>query len=426
MALLQALWEMRQEWRLALVVGYLDHGLRPEAAAEQSFVRQTAAALGLPFATAKADVLALRREKHLPLQEAAREARYGFFLKAACDCSADKIALGHTADDQAESVLMRLLRGSGTRGLAGIPPRRNDRIIRPLIEVWRREVESFLRERNIPFREDASNRSFHFLRNRVRHELIPGLETYNPRIRQILLNMAERFRLEEEYWQGLVREAFPSLLKNQRSGNVILDIALLAKLPVPIRLRIFRRAVETVLGHLRGFGFLHFQGIENLWQNPQPNKKIRLPHGVNISKTYGELSFSLGMEKPVPFEYAVSQPGILEIPEIGGEMRFSIRDRAGEEAVGKSPRTALLEADHIQFPLTVRSFRPGDRFQPLGMEGEKKIKDFFIDQKIPLLQRQKIPLLFLQSQLLWVAGLRLDHRFRLKPESRRVLQVELR
>ena len=426
MALLQALWEMRQEWRLTLVVAYLDHGLRPEAAAEQSFVRQRATDLGLPFVTEKADVGALRQEKHLSLQEAAREVRYSFFLRAASDFSAEKIALGHTADDQAESVLMRFLRGSGTRGLAGIPPKRDDRIIRPLIEVWRQEVEYFLRERNIPFREDASNRSLHFLRNRIRHELVPTLEKYNPQIRQILCQMAERFRLEEEYWQSLVQKKFPLLMRKQRSGSVSLDIPLLSALPVPLRLRVFRRAIETVLGNLRGFGFLHFEAVENLWQNPAPHKKIRLPHKISVSKSYGELKFSSGREETAAFEYAVLRPGVLEIPEIGREMRFSIRDKARDEVFANTPGKALVEADHIQFPLTVRSFRPGDRFRPLGMEGEKKIKDFFIDQKIPLLQRRGIPLLFFQSQLLWIAGLRLDDRFRIKAESRRILQVELR
>jgi tRNA(Ile)-lysidine synthase len=242
-----------------------------------SFISTTETSCAIRAVTERADVRALREKMHLSLQEAAREARYSFFLKAAFEFSAEKIALGHTADDQAESVLMRLLRGSGTRGLAGIPPKRDDRIIRPLIEVWRREVESFLRERNIPFREDASNRSFHFLRNRIRHELVPLLETYNPRIRQILLQTAERFRLEEEYWQKLILEKFSSLGRNQETGGVSLDIPLLAALPVPLRLRAFRRAVETILGHLRGFSFPHFQAVESLWQNPAPHKKIRLP-----------------------------------------------------------------------------------------------------------------------------------------------------
>jgi tRNA(Ile)-lysidine synthase len=426
MALLHALWHLRREWNLALAAAYLDHGLRPEAAAEKSFVEQAALELGVPFLSERADVRALAGEKHLPLQEAAREARYRFLTKAAGEISAAKIALGHTADDQAESVLMRLLRGSGTRGLSGIPPKREDLIIRPLIDVRRREVESFLLEKGVSFREDASNLSPRFLRNRIRHELLPVLETYNPRIRQILSATAERFRLEEDFWEGLVREKFPSLLRNREAGSLSLDIPLLAALSAPLRLRVFRRAVETLLGNLRGFGFPHFLAVENLWANPGPNKKIRLPRGIEVSKCYGELFFSRGKEELPGFAYAVSGPGILEIPEIGRVMRFSIRERAGAEIFGDNPEKALLEGDAIQFPLIVRSFRPGDRFQPLGMEGRKKIKDFFIDQKIPLNRRRKIPLLVFQGQVLWIGGLRLDHRYRLKPKSRRVLEVELR
>lgn len=426
MALLQALWEIREEWRLGIIVAYFNHGLRPEASAEQSFVGERAAALGLPFVTETGDVYALRQKRHLPLQEAAREIRYRFFLKKASEFSAGKIALGHTADDQAESVLMRLLRGSGTRGLAGIPPKREDRIIRPLIEIWRQEVEGFLRERNIPFREDASNRSFHFLRNRIRHELMPILEQYNPQIKQILCQMADRFRQEEDYWQDLMREKSFLLMQNQTRGSVSLEISKIAALPVPLRLRMIRRALEMVVGHLRGFGFVHFQAVENLWQNPAAHKYIRLPNEVVVSKSYRELDFCVGRDQTPYFEYVVCQPGVLEIPEIGREMSFLLREKTGEERMGNIPGKALLEADRIHFPFTVRSFRPGDRFRPLGMEGEKKLKDFFIDQKIPLAARRKIPLLFFQNQLLWIAGLRLDDRFRVKPESRRILQVELR
>ncbi len=426
MALLQALWEIRQEWRLGLIVAYLDHGLRPEASAEQALVGERAAALGLPFVSGKGNVEALRTERHLPLQEAAREIRYRFFLRKASDLSAEKIALGHTADDQAESVLMRLLRGSGTRGLAGIPPKREERIIRPLIEVWRQEVEGFLRERNIPFREDASNRSFHFLRNRIRHDLMPSLEKYNPQIKQILCQMAVRFRQEEDYWQDLAREKLFLLGRNQSSGSMSLDIPRLGALPVPLRLRVIRQTLETVLGHLRGFGFVHYQAVENLWQNPAAHKKIHLPHGIIVSKSYEKLNFCAGGEQTPSFEYIVCRPGVLTIPEIGRVMSFSIRDRAGDERMADEAGRALLEADRVHFPFTVRSFRPGDRFRPLGMEGEKKIKDFFIDQKIPLAQRRKIPLVYFQDHLLWVAGLRLDDRFRVKPESRRILQIELR
>jgi tRNA(Ile)-lysidine synthase len=426
MALLHALADLSREWRLSLAVAYLDHGVRPEAAGEWSFVEQAARALDLPFLGERADVRALAGEKRLPLQEAAREARYAFLSKAARGLAADKIALGHTADDQAESVLMRLLRGSGTLGLSGIPAKRGDFYIRPLIDVHREEVEVFLREKGIAFREDASNRSPRFLRNRIRRELIPILEVYNPKIRRILAETAERFRLEEDFWRDLTNERFPSLVKNRKGGSLALEIPLLAALPPPLRLRVFRAAVETVLGDLRGFGYPHFRAVENLWAKAAPNKQIRLPRGLDVSKSYAELVFSRGKAELSAFEYVVSAPGTLEITEIGREMRFALRENSGRESPGKEPGKALLEGDHICFPLTVRSFRPGDRFQPLGMEGQKKIKDFFIDRKIPPDRRRRIPLLLFQDRVLWVAGLRLDHRFRLKPESRRVLEVEFR
>jgi tRNA(Ile)-lysidine synthase len=425
MALLHGLAEIRQEWRLSLLVAYLDHGLRAEAAEEKSLVREAAGKFGFPFIEGRKDVLALKKEHRLSMQEAAREARYSFLIEAARDCQADKIALGHTANDQAESVFMRILRGSGTRGLAGIPPKRGEVFIRPLITIWRNDIQQFLLERNIPFREDPSNRSPHFLRSRIRQELLPELKKYNPRISQNLVQMAEQFRLEEEYWQALVLEIIPSVARSQGRGSILLDIPSVASYPVPIRLRLFRQAVKIVLGDLRGFGFPHFWSMEGLWQNPEPNKRISLPRGIQVYKSYQSLTISIETEKVVSFEYPVSGPGIVEILESGKMMRFSILEGRGKNVFPESCHTAFLEFDRLHFPLTIRSFRPGDRFQPFGMAGEKKVKDFFIDNKIPLNERRKIPLLFSQDQLLWIAGSRIDHRFRVTSETRRTLIVEL-
>ena len=424
MALLHALWELREDWKISLIVCYLNHGLRPEAEEEESFVGKAAGTLGIPFLAGKADVRALRKEKRLSLQEAAREARYAFLQETARACRADKIALGHTADDQAELVLMRLLRGSGSRGLAGIPPQRGHLFIRPLIGVWRNDVEFFLHEKKISFRDDPSNRSSRFLRNRIRHELLPLLENYNPRIRPILVQMADRFRLEEEYWQILVQEKFPAVVRGQKKGSLDLDIRALEECPLPLRLHLYRQAVEQILGHLRRFSFPHFMAMEKLSRNPEPNKEIRLPCGILAAKRYQVLKISLGEEKAVDFVRPVPGPGVVEIPEIGRQMRFSIHRRSGEEKFGDSS-VAFLDGEHIHFPLLLRSLRPGDRFQPLGMDGEKKVKDFFIDLKIPLSRRRRIPLLFSQDQLLWIAGLRIDHRFRLTPQTRQVLKAEL-
>jgi tRNA(Ile)-lysidine synthase len=425
MTLLHILWGLRAEYHLSLVVAHLDHGLRPEAAEDKSFVKKAASDLGVPFFSRKVDVGARCREEHLNLQEAAREARYQFLAEIARDQEASRIALGHTADDQAESIIMRFLRGSGSRGLSGIPPVREGVIIRPLIETWRSEIESFLREKKFPYRIDASNQSTHFLRNRVRHELLPLLQEYNPRVRQTLVQMAEIFRAEESFWQGMVEEKFPSLIKSKKKKSLTLDIPLLVAQPYPLRLRIFRFALETLLGNVRRLSFVHILNIENLLQNKEPNKGISLPQDISVDKAYQALIFSKAKEPAPPFAHIIPGSGVVEIPEIGRMLRLEFQTPKPLGPLANMAHIAFLDGDDIQFPLLLRSFRPGDRFQPLGMEGEKKVKDLFIDCKIPVVLRKKIPLLFQGDRLLWVAGLRIDHGVRLKPETKRVLYAEL-
>ncbi len=424
MTLLHALWEIRGDFHLSMVVAHLDHGLRPEGEKEANFVRKGAGKLGIPFFHRKGDVRAWQKEKGLTTQEAARELRYAFLREIAKTHKASKIALGHTADDQAESILMRILRGAGTRGLSGIPPVREGVFIRPLIEVWREEVESFLKEKKVAFLQDPSNQSDQYLRNRVRHELLPLLEGYNPRVRQNLVQMADLFRAEEEFWEDLLEEKFLTVIRNRRKDFVALDIPSLTTQPLPVRFRCFRTAIEKVQGHLRRVSLPHILAIENLLKSREPNKILKLPQGLCVTKAYQVLNFSRAKEEMIPFEHPVPGPGYMEIQEIGRAMRFDFLTRKRKVPLEDSPNIALLDFDDLNFPLTIRSFRPGDRFQPLGMEGEKKVKNMFIDCKIPSFQRKRIPLLCQGERLLWVAGVRIDHRARIKPETQRILRVE--
>ncbi len=424
MALLHALWEVRRPFHLSLVVAHLDHGLRPQGEKEANFVRQAARRLGIPFFHRKADVRSWQKEKGLTIQEAAREARYAFLNDALLANEASKIALGHTADDQAESVLMRILRGSGTRGLSGIPPVRQGIFIRPLIGVWRKEVESFLKEKKVAFLEDPSNRSDRYLRNRVRHELLPVLRRYNPRVHETLAQMADLFRAEEEFWQSHLEEKFPGVVRSKGKDFLTLDIPSLMSQPLPIRLRCFRLAIEKMQGHLRRVSLPHILAIENLLEASDPNKTFKLPGGLTVIRAYHSLRFSRSEDGCSPFEQPVPGPGYVEIPEIGRGVHFELQPRRRKMDLDASPGTALLDFDGLEFPLTLRSFRPGDRLHPLGMEGEKKVKDLFMDCKIPSVQRKRIPLLFHGDRLLWVVGVRIDHRARVKPGTRRVLRVE--
>ena len=425
MALLHVLAELRQEIRLSLFVAHLDHGLRAEGPAEESFVHEASRHLGLPFISQKGGVREKQEQQRLTLQEAAREVRYSFLLETARICQATKIALGHTADDQAESILMHLLRGSGTRGLGGIPPVRDQVIVRPLLESWRGEVESFLQERKVGFLTDPSNRSLHFLRNRIRHELLPILRQYNARLPRTLVQMGEILRAEEDVWQNLVKEKFPTLVKNQNRISITLDIPSLKAQPLALRLRSLRHATEKILGNLRGVGLAHVLAVDQLLYHPEPNQCLQLPQGLFLTKAYQDLNLARSREEISSFEVPVSGPGGWKIPEIGREMRFEILTSPPAARGQEPPEVALLDYDQATFPLIIRSFKAGDRLQPLGMGGEKKVKDLFIDCKIPAPQRKKIPLLFHKDRLLWVAGLRLDHRVRVQPKTQRILRAEL-
>ena len=214
------------------------------------------------------------------------------------------------------------------------------------------------------------------------------------------------------------------MLRSQKKGSLILDIPSLLAQPFPLRLRSLRYAAEKILGNLHRVGLSHILAADRLLHSPEPNQSLQLPQGLGLTKAYHALTLGRSREEVIPFEVSVAGPGCWEIPEIGREMKFEILPPSRVRPKNSSG-VALLDLDKIAFPLTIRSFRPGDRLQPLGMEGEKKVKDLFIDCKIPAAQRKKIPLLFKKDQLLWVAGFRLDHRVRLQPKTRRVLRVEL-
>ncbi len=424
-ALLHALWAIRLDSHFSVVVAHLDHGLRPEGEKEALWVGKVARKLGIPFHRGKVDVRSFQKEKALTLQEAARELRYSFLGGVAGKCGANKIALGHTADDQAESLIIRLLRGSGTRGLSGIPPMRDGIYIRPLIETWRKEIEDYLKDQRIAYLTDPSNQCLQYLRNRIRHELLPLLQQYNPRIRQILVQMADLFRAEEDFWKKHLEEKFPAVVRSRKKDALSLDIPCLVSQPLPVRLRCLRRAVETVQGHLRRVSLSHIWAIQGLLGATEPNKILRLPQGLIVTRAYNVLNLTRCQEEDAPFEYSVPGPGYVEIPEIGRSMRFEVQSRKRKVLFEDSPNVALLDFDALDFPLTIRTFRPGDRFQPLGMEGEKKVKDLFMDRKIPTLYRKRVPILFQGERILWVTGIRIDHRARLKPETQRILRAEL-
>lgn len=428
MALLYVLNHIKKDYNLTLKVAHLNHSFRgKEAQREAQFVEKMSQKLELPFEVKTLDVPAYKKEHSLSSQEAARVIRYRFLEDVKKRFCASKIALGHNADDQAETMVMWLLRGTGLKGLGGMPPVREGGIIRPLVETTRKEIEVFLRRKEIPFVMDSSNQNLQYLRNRLRHELFPLLrERYNPQLVKNLVQTASVLRMEDEYLESIAKNALKKILVSKDGDSVVIENKSLLTLPLAIQLRCLRGVVEQVKGDLKRITSTHLYDIIKVVSNDMPNKLLTLPQGITVEKSYKHLIIKPYQTSPSPFCYQFkSIPDRVLIEEIGKEMNFEIIKGDDRFVSKRNNRIACFDAAKVLLPITIRNPKPGDRFQPLGMKGEKKIKDFFIDEKIPLKERKRVPLVFFGDFLGWVGGMRINDRFRATKDTREILKIEV-
>ena len=424
--LLHLLHALRDFFSIHLVVAHYEHGLRPmEDPAETDFVQQFAASLGLPFESEKG-FLSIGRGASI--EERARNARYDFLERMREKHKAQRIALGHTLNDQAETLLMRLLRGSGPAGLGSIPPVRNSTIIRPLIETERRETEAYLDSQGLAWKTDSSNLQPAYLRNRIRLELIPLLENYQPRLVKLLGQTTAILRDENACLEKIADAWLTSKVEMKPEGSFRISIPFLLELPIALRRRVTRQLIGKVKKDLRRISSDHIESAEKLMRGEKPQGSLSLPNSVKIKRAYDHLIFSAEPgtgRKLDSFFYNLDGPGEHQLEEIGLLISlFEMPNSKGLPLEG-SPWTAFLDAEKVHYPLTVRSFRPGDRFVPLGMTGHKKLKDFFVDLKIPRDQRYSTPILCCDDIPVWVCGFRIDDRFKIRPQTKRVMKITL-
>jgi tRNA(Ile)-lysidine synthase len=424
--LLDILHELADELKISLIVSHYNHGLRPaEDESETLFVRELAKNLNLPSVTGKAPPSLWKRRASI--EEWARNARYHFLEKVRVKQRAQKIALGHNLDDQAETIIMRLLRGSGPSGLTGIPPCRDRTIIRPLIEVERREIERYLKARRLNYVTDSSNLKTDFTRNKIRLELMHLLEQHQPKLAHLLGQTADILREEDAYLERISEAWLSREAELEPDNSFQIPISSFLKLPIALRRRVIRQIIGRAKHDLRRISWDHVESIQKLAQAEKPQASIHLPGRLNVRRTYDHLIVSSGEgRKPRHFSYILDAPGVYGIKEIGRTISIAeVRNRKGLD-LRQSPYTAFLDADKVRYPLKVRSFKPGDRFVPLGMTGHKKLKDFFVDLKVPAKMRYSTPILCCDDTIVWVSGLRIDDRFKVTPETKRVLKITLR
>jgi tRNA(Ile)-lysidine synthase len=422
-----------------LVCATFNHRLRPEAVDEVAYVRQVAEGLGIPFVTDSADVAAYAGAEGLSVEEAARSLRYRFLFREARKAGAQAVVTGHTADDQAETVLMHFLRGAGLAGLKGMTSRvvlpvfdSEIPLVRPLLGWQRADTEAYCREHNLSPIHDPTNTDTTYFRNQLRHELLPMLESYNPRIRQTLARTALALQGDEALLAEVLDAAWHKSVLEQGKGFICFRRAVLESSSMALRRNLFRRAAFTLRPGLRNVDFAALERAATL-------NAVDLAGGLRLLPE-GEKIYLAAYEADLPFtewpQVSEQLSVISEQLSVKSEYTFNVGWVLTCESfllntehwsLNTDPYTAWLDADLTGDELRVRTVRAGDRFQPLGMSGASvKLQDFFVNIKLPRRARATWPLLCVGDEIAWVAGLRLAHPFRVTEKTKRVLLLQIK
>jgi len=418
---------------LELTVAHVNHGMRPKADQEERFVVELASRLGLECRTGRFEVASLAAGKP-SIEEVARQCRYGFFDQVAKDVAASKIAVGHNADDQVETILMRIMRGTGLKGLEGmqwaraLSPGSAIEVVRPLLGTSRDEIEAFLEAEGERWCVDETNLGDDFLRSRVRNELLPLLrDRYNPNVHAALLNLSALAAQANDLVERLVDEAQRKFARSKPS-QVLLDAEAVRNLHPIVRSGLLRRVLARLKVPGQEIGLVHVRQLEGMLASEGSSKGITLPGAVRALKQYDELVLTRAGLTPQPASrrvYPLVVPGVTMAPELGVTVHAFAQDFYPEryEAFKKTKNLfqEIVAQDKLPASLVVRSRRSGDVFQPLGAPGHKKLNKYFTDQKTPVRKRDFVPLLAAGHEIIWVIGQRISDLVKVDENTHKVV-----
>jgi tRNA(Ile)-lysidine synthase len=419
--LLRVLKALSPKYHWNIQVAHFNHSLRgQDADRDEAFVRRLALTYNLAFHGQQQDVRKYARKQGLSIEEAARLLRYDFLEKTAVAIHADKIAIAHNANDQAETVLLFLLRGTGKTGLAGMPVARG-KIIRPLLFIWRKDIEIFAKQNKLLFRTDTSNLQTNYLRNRIRLKLLPELaKHYNPQICQHLLHISSLEREEDRFLQQYaIREAAKCL--EQKTGVSVLHNKQFSKLPVWLQRRLVRLIAPL--------SYEQVEKVRYLAGTTGPVKTLSLGNRFWCRREYGKLIFSTGnqiKETGSTAEWTLPVPGMTFIPELGLHVVTRTYKKPSQFRITKSKRLTFLDIESISGQLRLRTRKPGDRFRPYGLLGTKKLKDYFMEQKIVSGERDQVPVIMDDKGIVSLCTLgRIDDRVKVTPQTKTIIEIEV-
>jgi tRNA(Ile)-lysidine synthase len=424
-ALLLCLHKLASEFDLSLTIAHLNHRIRgPEGDEDEDFVRGLSAGLQLPFYSEAIEVKKQAVEGKHNLEEFARQKRYEFLRRTARRIGAQKIAVGHNLNDQAETILFRFIRGSGVEGLSAIHPVVDGLVIRPLLECSREAIVKYLKQKGADYRDDSTNKNMEHTRNRIRMELVPYLEkTLNPRLGETL---AREAFLSRETWSFIEAEAKAALegLCRRVDNGISIELHGLETLHPALQKQVLRQALKECLGSLRGVTSRHVDGILSLCGAGHSGGQIRISRQSVAVRQFDTLLLTKQPPQQLPsFSYRLDIPGECRIPEAGVVFRSKICSIPDLKTIrSKSSTQAFLDPQALPQFLTIRSKEPGDRY---GGPGHRKVKKLLIDGKVPLLQRFDLPMVAAGKDVVWIPGFRPARTCSARPESQNCILVEM-
>lgn len=426
LALLHVLFQLRQEYDLYLAVAHVDHMLRGEEAREDArFVGNFCEKLGVACYQTAINVAEYSKETGRSVEETARLLRYAYLRKTAQDAGIGKIATGHHRDDQAETVLLNLLRGAGSSGLAGMQPTEND-IIRPFLAISREDIEAYCDEYKLKPRIDSTNAHTDYTRNRIRLELLPALEKYNPNIKAALYRTAMLVGTEQAFIRGFAARIIPETVRED-NGKTILDAKRFAQEHLAVQREILRNVLEKKRGHLKGITFCHVEQLLEMLLFKPVGSSMTLPGGLSAKKGYDVLELGgelVAKQVPPNIAYPGTElviPGTTEIPELGITVTAKILSAKPKA----EPCSAVFDLDALTLPVYVRTRREGDYFRPKGMQGHQKLKKYFINAKVLQEKRDYIPIFADSLEIIWVGGCRCAEHAGVSPATKHFLQLTI-
>lgn len=440
--LLHWLYRYQKRWQLSLFAVHLNHQLRPEADEEEEYVLRLCRTLNIPCLTSKRDVGELARKEKLSIQVAARRCRYELFTQVAEEKGFNKLALAHHGDDQVETVLMRLVRGAGPGGLAGMRVRRklapDLELIRPLLGLTKEEIEAYCRHFGLEPRLDQSNLKDDYTRNWVRHHLLPKMKELNPNLVQAVYQLTQLLAEDVQYLDHLAEEALKDLNAVYEPNLIRVKRASLVQLPSPLQ----RRVIQLLLSYLLDFNPLekvHVDAVCRLIESGEGEKEVHLPAHIIVRRQYQDLLFlrqpadgNLAEKQREGYAFFISQPGTYHFEGLP----FTLTLTAGKTPAGPKEKgegsgagstfVASFDKDRLALPLVIRSRQPGDKIQPLGMQGHSKVKEVLINHKVPRSVRPIYPLVADQKGVLWIPGLVRSERAKLTDETKETYTLSIR